>query len=405
MNNKTPYQRSASPTQVDQSGQRRRQNEYIQQSKEQIKTIKSDPDYVKHKKYEQPTASRRIKNKTLIVILAVFLFYAISLFSVYLIATAIKNADAPTPPYVTTPQDDVPTDTAKGSDTETEKTDDLPPEPESIYAIATPDTVSINSNVQSEYAILIDRLENKIVATKNYKTKIYPASMTKIMTLLVAVENMRSLDQEATVTMDTINYCIKEEASVADFKANETVTVKDLLYGTILPSGADATKTLAECISGSEEEFVKLMNKKVQELGLVNTHFENTSGLHDPNHYSTVEDISVILNVALENDICFEILTSRHYVTTPTSQHPNGLPLQSIVHTRTKDVNIPSAELMGGKTGYTPEAGQCLASYLITNDNREYILVTAKAADKETAVSDAKAAYTTYVPKKEEIAA
>ena len=223
--------------------------------------------------------------------------------------------------------------------------------------------------------------------------------MTKIMTLLVAVENMPSLDQKATVTGETVDYCYLEGASVAGFSANETVTVKDLLYGTILRSGADATKTLAECISGSEEEFVKLMNEKAIELGLENTHFVNTSGLHHEDHYTTPHEVALMLKAALENEICFKVLTTQHYITSQTTQNKNGIPLYSIVHSRVSAIKSPYFTILGGKTGYTPEAGRCLATYAITEDNREFIFVSANAVETIQTAEDAEYAYKTFTGK------
>ena len=198
--------------------------------------------------------------------------------------------------------------------------------------------------------------------------------------------------------MDILDPLFIEEASVAGFLNEETVPLIDLLYGAILPSGADATMTLAQCIAGSEEEFVKLMNKKATELGLTGTNFINTSGLHDPDHYSTVHDIALILKAAMDNDICFKVLSASHYVTSETTQHPTGIPLYSIVHQRTTIIKLNDITIVGGKTGYTPEAGQCLATYAITADGREYIYVTANgpAGDKLQPAKDAEYAYKNY---------
>ena len=267
-----------------------------------------------------------------------------------------------------------------------------------VYAQPTDDTKNLGANVVSTNAILIDLKSHTITAQKGADERIYPASMTKIMTLLVAAENMTSLDQMATVTKETTNYCYLEGASVVGFSPDETVTMEDLLYGTILPSGADATMTLAQCIAGSEEEFVKLMNKKATELGLTGTNFINTSGLHDPDHYSTVHDIALILKAAMDNDICFKVLSASHYVTSETTQHPTGIPLYSIVHQRTTIIKLNDITIVGGKTGYTPEAGQCLATYAITADGREYIYVTANgpAGDKLQPAKDAEYAYKNY---------
>lgn len=124
--------------------------------------------------------------------------------------------------------------------------------------------------------------------------------MTKVMTLLVAAENLPDLDAAFTMTQAIIDPLYLAGASMAGFVNGETVTMRDLLYGAVVPSGAEATEALAQAVAGSEEAFVAMMNEKAAALGLTNTHFMNTSGLHDENHYSTVREIALILQAALE---------------------------------------------------------------------------------------------------------
>ncbi len=340
----------------------------------------------------------------------IFLFFATSLLAVFGIAVALKNASDPQDTSTGTGDDilGVQTDILSPTDTSAfESSKDPHPEPEpdvpSIYASATPSTVDLTSEIGSANAIMIDLDSFTVIAQKGADDRIYPASMTKIMTLLVGVEHMQSLDQKAIVTKQTVDYCYNEGASIAYFKPDEEVTVQDLLYGTILPSGADATMTLAECIAGSEEGFVKLMNEKAAELGLENTHFANTSGLHHPDHYSTVHDIAIILKTAMSNETCFKILSANHYITSKTTQNPNGIPLDSIAHKRIADIKSSAFTIIGGKTGYTPEAGQCLATYAIAEDGKEYIFVSANAADRAIPVKDAQFAYTTYIEKRDSV--
>ena len=406
-NMNTSYGHSADPVEVDLHGQRQRKRQYQKQANADINRIKAqNPDYVHHKNYTQPRANFSATRAAFVLVFSIFLFFALSLLAVYGIATAVKNAT--TPPADTSSNNAIieTNDNAANSNAESgenndsgDNTEDPPPPPEQIYASVTPSTVFFTNEVGSTNAILIDLQSFTIVGEKNSDDKIYPASLTKIMTLLVAVENMQSLTQTATVTKHTVDYCYTEGASAVGFSANETVTMEDLLYGTILPSGADATMTLAECISGSEEAFVRLMNTKAAELKLVNTHFVNTSGLHHPDHYSSAHDIALILKAAMQNEICFKVLTTSHYVTSQTTQHPNGIPLYSIVHSRVSSVKSSNFEIVGGKTGFTPEAGQCLATFAITEDNREFIFVSANATDKLIPVNDAKYAYTNYTAK------
>ena len=297
------------------------------------------------------------------------------------------------------PTDDVTTDdlTTDTTPPETQPEDTTPPSPP-VYAATNESTKTIKSGITSKNAILIELGSYTVLAQKGADVRINPASMTKILTILVAVEHMESLDQSATVTRKTTDYCYIEEASVAGFKAHETVTVEDLLYGTILPSGADAALTLAECIAGSEEAFAELMNKKAAELGLVGSHFVTVTGLYHPDHYSTVHDIAVILKAALANDICKTVLSAKSYTTSKTNKSPNGIYLESIVHTRLSGTSVPGLTILGGKTGYLPEAGYCLATYATSDDGKVYILVTAGAPNnKKQPISDAAHVYKEYV--------
>ncbi|WP_330576611.1 D-alanyl-D-alanine carboxypeptidase family protein [Defluviitalea raffinosedens] len=146
----------------------------------------------------------------------------------------------------------------------------------------------------------------------------------------------------------------------------------------MLPSGAESCIALAEHIAGSEQNFVRLMNEKAEELGMRHTHFENTTGLHDENHYTTVKEMSIFLREALQNDIFRDIFTTFRYSTPPTNQHPEGITLTSTIYEKLDSRTIMNGEILGGKTGYTDEAGLCLAS-LAKVGQQEYILITAGA--------------------------
>ncbi len=397
--------RSAAPRPVDTKGVRQRTRQYESKQNAEINRIRRENvDVMKHKSYQNSYASKRKRNARIILVLAIFLAFSLSLLVVWGIAVMVKGLpssdnDAVTTSYIEEnnfPADDTETDTG----VDTSIIDDDPPVTIPVYALPTNTTAEMGSELLSTNSILIDLNSHTIIAQKGGNSKIFPASMTKIMTLLVAVENAPSLDTLATVTKETVDYCYQEGASIAYFKANETVTIEDLLYGTILPSGADATMTLAQAIAGSEEGFVELMNQKALELGLTGTHFVNTSGLHDPNHYSTPHDIALILKAAMENNTCFRVLSAETYTTSITTQNPEGIKLSSIVHNRLAYTEIQGLEIVGGKTGFTPEAGQCLATYAASNDGKhEYILVTANAdpSKKMDPVKDAEYVYKTYV--------
>lgn len=266
--------------------------------------------------------------------------------------------------------------------------------------IAYPDSYEyakkFDEKVVSKYAVLVDVDNNRIAAGRKEDQRIYPASMTKIMTLIVVVENMDSLDDTFTMTYDILNPLINENASIAGFKEGETITVQDMLYGAVLPSGADATVGLAEYISGSEEEFVKLMNEKAKSMGLKNTHFMNTSGLHDNDHYSTVTEMAMILEYAMQNELCRKILSTYQYTTSKTKEHPKGILLESTMFSRMYGDEVEGVMIEGGKTGYTDEAENCLASFAV-KDGHEYVAVTAGSYDYWLTIYDAFEIYGNYI--------
>mgnify|MGYP001851622083 CR=1 FL=1 len=233
-------------------------------------------------------------------------------------------------------------------------------------------------NLYSPYAILVDASSGTVISEYNSKDKIYPASLTKIMTAILAIENTSDLEQSITLPDEIFPPLYAQNASMAGFQPGEEVVLKDLLYGVMLPSGAECCIAFAEQIAGSEEQFVSLMNEKAKELGMEHTHFTNSTGLHDPDHYSTVEDISILLQYALKNDDFRAAFTSSRYSTHPSEQHPDGFTFRSTMFKYMDSTEVVGGEILGGKTGYTEEAGLCLASLAQIN-GKEYILVTAKA--------------------------
>ncbi len=239
------------------------------------------------------------------------------------------------------------------------------------------ETVDIPISNDAKTAIIIDRKTKKVIAQRNADTRVYPASTTKLMTLIVAEEYLKDLNDTFTMTYEITDPLYVEEASVAGFLNNEKVTVEDLFYGTILPSGADAAMGLAIKTAGSEEEFVKLMNKKVKELGLKNTHFTNAVGLHNEQNYSSAYDMAVILETALQNEFCKKVLSTYQHTTKKTKQNPNGILLSNTIFEYMYGTEPETATILGGKTGFVNESGYCIASYGRCNENsNEYIVVT-----------------------------
>lgn len=227
----------------------------------------------------------------------------------------------------------------------------------------------------SRNAVLIDAASGEVIAAKNADESVYPASLTKIMTVLLAIETEPDLDKTVTVPEDIFAALRSQGASMAGFEAGESVTVRDLLYGALLPSGAECCQTLARLVSGSENAFAVLMNQKAAELGMTGTRFCNSTGLHDAAHVATARDIAVLLRAALQNPVFYEVFTAQRHSVQPTAQHPQGFTFYSSLLSKLDGSELRGGKILGGKTGYTGEAGLCLASLAKVN-GREYILVT-----------------------------
>lgn len=254
------------------------------------------------------------------------------------------------------------------------------PEIINLYAEPSLNKVMIGEDIYSQNAVLIDLSSNLIMADKNLNQRIYPASLTKIMTVIVGLEMVDDLQDVFVMPENIFGYLTEANASTAGFQPNEHVKIIDLMYGAMLPSGADATIGIAQYVSGSEIAFVEKMNEKLVELGVAETtHFTNTSGLHDDNHYSTVADISVIFNYALENQIFRQILLARTHISSPTDINPNGVEMTSTMFNRLVGNEVEGVTILGGKTGFTDNAGSCLAS-IASKNGKEYMLVTANAS-------------------------
>lgn len=254
-----------------------------------------------------------------------------------------------------------------------------------------------SENVQSEYALIVDGTTGEAIASKEGFTRINPASMTKIMTVLVAADHITEaeLDNKVTITQENTYYAYRKGLSAVGFSDNEVVTIRDLFMGTILPSGADAAIALAELCAGSEELFVEEMNQKAKELGLKDTHFTNCVGSYNEDHYSTCADMAVILKAAIEKPICYEALYEHRYTTSATTEHPDGLEISNWFLRRIEDKDT-HGEVLCAKTGYVNQSGSCAASYSVDRNGHPYFVVTAKAHSAWRCIYDHVDIYVTY---------
>ena len=244
--------------------------------------------------------------------------------------------------------------------------------------------------MESGYAILIDADTNIIIAKKNSYERIVPASMTKVLTLLVAAESIEQedLDDIFTMTQDISDYAYTNDCSSVGFLSGEEITVRDLIYGTVLASGGDAAVGLATYVAGSHEAFVAKMNQKLEQLGISDTaHFTNCVGIYDEELYCTVYDMAIIMKAAMQNELCREVLNARTYTTSLTTEHPEGILISNWFMRRIEDKDT-GGEVMGAKTGYVEQSGSCAVSYQKNANGTTYICVTADATSSWRCIYD-----------------
>ena len=238
-------------------------------------------------------------------------------------------------------------------------------------------------SISSPNAVLMRAADGSVLFEKSSDARIYPASMTKIMTAVVALENLSDLGESIILHENIFPALYQANASIAGFMEGEYVNAIDLLYGLMLPSGAECAIGLARHAAGDERAFVDLMNEKAYELGMTDTHFTNTTGLHDADHYSTARDIGVLLQYAIGNDTFYEIFTSVRHTTPPTNKHEAGVTCYSTLFANISSAGFEGGSILGGKTGYTENAGQCLAS-LAEKCGERFILITCGARPGST---------------------
>ncbi len=241
--------------------------------------------------------------------------------------------------------------------------------------------------LNSEKYILYNLNEDKVLMEKDSHVETDIASLTKIMTILLAVEHTDDYNQEVTITKEMLDG-IAWDVAIVGFKKGEKVTYNDILYGAMLESGADATNAIAILVSGNKTEFVKKMNEKAKELNLENTSFANVVGLYDKNNYSSAYDMAQLLKYALKNPKYKELFETKTY------KLSSGKTIKSTLIQYSKE---DTSLITGSKTGYIKAAGRCLAS-TATVDDINYLLVTlnARANDKAIHIKDSLKVYNYY---------
>ena len=261
------------------------------------------------------------------------------------------------------------------------------PTPKGYVIMTTPDTIALDPQfIDSRYAVLVDVESREVVAGLDFDVKMYPASMTKIMTLLVACERIdeKKLSDHVILAADVVEQMQAEGASGVGFSAGDELTVKDLLYAVALESDGVAAVMLARYVAGTEDAFVQMMNDKAAEMGLISTSFRNPTGLHHDEHVTTCREMASIMIAAMENETVKELLSTVSYKTT-TKVYPKGLTFYSSyfvdVVEQLRNIGYETSpsngSVIAAKTGYTLEARYCLATLFVNKfEDKTYVAVT-----------------------------
>lgn len=205
------------------------------------------------------------------------------------------------------------------------------------------------------------------IYTKNEDERIQIASITKVMTAIVCVENVQNLSETVIVDLPKVQGYYNEEYSVAGLRDKQEVTYYDLIATMLIPSGADSAACIALNVFGEYSKFIDAMNKKAKELGMNNTSFENPIGADHENNYSTVYDVALMMKHALSNELLKTLMSSYSYTT-----RDGSITVYNALYVLADIYNIDVSDIAGGKTGMTGDAGYCLASY---SDNEEEPLI------------------------------
>ncbi|NLM97262.1 MAG: D-alanyl-D-alanine carboxypeptidase, partial [Halanaerobiaceae bacterium] len=217
--------------------------------------------------------------------------------------------------------------------------------------------------VSAKCAVVLDMETGQVLYNKNMSIKAFPASLTKILTTIIALE-----EGDINDIVKVSRRAAYQEGSSIYLQEGEEIKLEDLLYGVMLSSGNDASVAVAEHISGSIDEFALLMNEKAKEIGALNSNFKNPNGLPDPDHYSTAYDLAVIMRYAMKNKI-FRTISGTKNRTISWAGNDWGRGLRN--HNKLLWLYD---DITGGKTGFTKAAGRCLAASAERN-GREVIAV------------------------------
>ncbi len=225
-----------------------------------------------------------------------------------------------------------------------------------------------NFNLKSNNVLLYNLNDNEILYEKNKDEKVAIASITKVLTAMTVIENQKDLNKYLTLSSKDFAKVEELNLATAGFKIGDKLTYEDLLYGLLFPSGAECALALANNTFSSYDEFIEKMNNLSKKIGMKNSSFTNPIGYDEDNHFSTVNDVSLLFKYAIENKIFKKIITSKYYYTN------NGVLLKNNTLNKYKSISKKNY-MIAGKTGTTKKAGYALAS-IVKKNNVNLLLVT-----------------------------
>lgn len=333
--------------------------------------------------------------QNLLLLFAVILFgiLLITFISVFVMSAGGRRAvppeeDTTSPILGAVPQTDPPA----AATTAAPVTTAAPP----LTAVTAPaaETVTIGG-IHSKYAALMDAEDGRLIAALHADERLYPASLTKLMTLIVARERIADLSSTVTFTRGML-YSLEADAMKVGYTVGERASALDLMYGAMLHSGCDATVGLAYLCAEDEAAFAELMTARAVSMGLTKTHFANSSGLFDPSNYSTARELAEIMRTALSDDLMREIIFAESYKTAGDGSDPaTSRRLRDRLALNMEDyaaawgaVSLEGFSMLGGKTGYIDESGSCLAAYAEDKNGHGYIIVTCGAHNMHEVLED-----------------
>ncbi|NLO08462.1 MAG: D-alanyl-D-alanine carboxypeptidase [Clostridiales bacterium] len=260
---------------------------------------------------------------------------------------------------------------------------------ENIVVLSDNEYSSQDDLVTSEAALLFDVTNNNVIYAKNPYERLYPASLTKLMTALVVLRR-GELTDSVTVSNNAANIPVAG-AKLCGFKEGDVISMDGLLHCLLIYSGNDAGIAIAEHMSKSEEEFVKLMNSEAKAIGASNTNFVNSHGLHDDNHYTTAYDMYLIFNELIQHDAFINIISQSSYIAVykDIDKNEKSLSFNSTNLYLLGEKEAPETlTIIGGKTGLTYRAGNCLILLSKDSNNAQYVSVILKATDTDVLYSE-----------------